>query len=331
MIDLTVGDGRARISSVDLLRGIVMVIMALDHVRDYWSITPFDPTDLTQTDSSYFFTRWITHFCAPVFVFLSGVSAYLYQRNKQASTKQLSLFLLSRGVWLIFLELTLISFFWQFAYQVFIAQVIWAIGWSMIVLAFLVYLPRLVILIIGLVMIFSHNAFDGIAPAEFGDMGWLWNIAHVQGFIPFQIFDGFQGMFLAYPLLPWVGVIAVGYCFGPVLQKPEQERNRHLYSIGFSAIAVFLVLRGFNIYGDSGLGAGADAPWTDHGQNGWVGFMSFLNTTKYPPSLLIIHQTCCVPTSFGQPLSLFFTGRANGLWLIVKPTNSGGSVMSRDG
>jgi uncharacterized membrane protein len=291
MTDLTIGPGKTRIASVDLLRGLVMVIMALDHVRDFWSITPFDPTDLTQTDTGYFFTRWITHFCAPIFVFLSGVSAFLYQGNKQVTTRELSLFLLSRGVWLVFLEITLISFFWQFGYQFILVQVIWAIGWSMIALALLVYLPKSFILVIGLGMIFSHNALDGIAPAEFGDSGWLWSIVHVQGFIPFQLFEGFQGVFLAYPLVPWIGVIAVGYCFGPVLQKPEAERNRWLYAMGLGALAAFLLLRGFNIYGDSGIGPGADAPWIDHGKGSWVAFMSFINTTKYPPSLLFLLMT----------------------------------------
>jgi len=180
----------SRIVSIDLLRGLVMVIMAIDHVRDYWSQAGFDPLDLTQTTPQLFLTRWITHFCAPTFVFLSGASAWLYRRYKNVGTGELSRFLLTRGLWLVLIEITIVSMSWQFGYQIFILQVIWAIGCSMIALAALVWLPWQAILGIGLVMIFGHNLLDGIAPERFGSMDWLWIILHVQHFIPLTIGGG---------------------------------------------------------------------------------------------------------------------------------------------
>jgi uncharacterized membrane protein len=308
MTDLTVGHGRPRISSVDLLRGLVMIIMALDHVRDYFSLTAYDPSDLTQADGTLFFTRWITHFCAPVFVFLSGVSAFLYQGNKEASTAELSKFLVSRGIWLVFIEFTLVTASWQFGYSFLIGQVIWAIGCSMIALGLLVWLPRSIILTIGLGMIMGHNAFDGISPDDYESMGWLVNVLHVQGFIPLQLWEGLQGVWIAYPLIPWIGVMAVGYAFGPVFHMPEAQRNRVLYGVGAAAVATFLVLRGFNIYGDSGLGP-YDAPWTDHGKGSWFAFMSFLNVSKYPPSLLFVLMTIG-PALALMPLLERWQGRA---------------------
>lgn len=287
MTDLTVGT-RQRIEAIDRLRGLVMILMAIDHVRDFFSITAFAPEDLTQTDTGYFLTRWITHFCAPIFVFLSGVSAWLHQGNKELSAKELSLFLLTRGLWLILLELTVITFFWQFAYNFMIMQVIWAIGWSMIFLALLVFLPRQVTLLIGLAMVFSHNLFDGLSPASFGSLGWLWNILHVQTF--FNTTPMGFGLFVGYPLIPWVGVAAVGYGLGSVFDQPETERNRSLLILGATTVGVFLLLRGFNLYGESGV-APADAIWTDHGRGVWFAVMSFVNTTKYPPSLLFLCMT----------------------------------------
>ena len=128
---------RSRIVSVDLLRGLIMIVMALDHVRDYFTPFPYDPTDLSQASAALFLTRWITHFCAPVFVFLAGTSAYLYRRNSGCTIGHLQSFLLTRGLWLVFLELTFVSFFWQFAYQGVILQTLWSLGWSMVALALL--------------------------------------------------------------------------------------------------------------------------------------------------------------------------------------------------
>lgn len=288
-LDLTVT--RERIASIDLLRGLVMIVMALDHVRDFFSVTPFAPEDVSQTTAAYFFTRWITHFCAPVFLFLSGASAWLYRSNRDASNGELSRFLLTRGLWLVFLELTVIGFFWQFWYQVAFLQVIWAIGWSMMALGLLVYLPRSVILAIGLAMIVLHNGLlDGVQPEQFGGFHWVWRLLHVQSFIQYQDTQILQGVVVAYPVIPWIGVMAVGYCLGPLLERPADERDRMLFVIGSAAIAAFLILRGFNIYGEPGL-APADKVWQDHDRGSWFAVMSFLNTTKYPPSLLFLCMT----------------------------------------
>lgn len=282
---------RARIASVDLLRGLVMVIMALDHVRDYFGIASFVPEDLAQSSSAYFFTRWITHFCAPVFVFLSGVSAWLYQSNYGASKAALSRFLISRGLWLILVEATIITIFWQFSYSFIILQIIWVIGCSMVVLGLLVFLPRTLVLALGVAMIVLHNGLlDGIEAARFGDFAWVWHTLHVQGYVPFP--DGMilDGVFFAYPLIPWVGVMAVGYAMAPLMESPAAERKRLLLVTGAAIIAAFLVLRGFNIYGESGT-KWADALWQDHGRGPWFAFMSFLNLSKYPPSLLFLCMT----------------------------------------
>ena len=286
--DLTVT--RVRIASVDLLRGLVIIIMALDHVRDYFSLTAFAPTDLSETSTAFFFTRWITHFCAPVFIFLSGTSAWLYRSNRGVSDAELSRFLISRGLWLVFLEITAISFFWQFAYQVMILQVIWAIGVSMIALGLLVFLPRKIILTIGLAMVLLHNGMlDGVQPAQFGSYYWLWNLLHVSGFIPFEGMP-IQGVYLGYPVIPWIGVMAIGYCLGPLLERPAEQRDRQLLIIGLAVTVLFLVLRFFNLYGEPGLSP-ADAVWQDHGRGAWFAVLSFLNTTKYPPSLLFLCMT----------------------------------------
>lgn len=287
-IDHTVGS-RPRIHSVDLLRGLVMIIMALDHVRNYFAMTAFAPTDLSESSAGWFFARWITHFCAPVFVFLSGTSAWLYRQNKQATTAELARFLLSRGVWLIFIELTLITFFWQFGYNFLILQVIWAIGWSMVVLAALVFLPTWAIAGVGLALIFGHNLLDGISPEASG-LGWVWNVLHVSAYLPAASWAGPMDAYVGYPLIPWIGVMAVGYAFGRLIERPPSVRDRWMLGLGLAASLLFVVLRATNLYGESGLGP-ADAVWTDHGRGALYAFMSFINTTKYPPSLLYLLMT----------------------------------------
>ncbi|HEU4524603.1 MAG TPA: heparan-alpha-glucosaminide N-acetyltransferase domain-containing protein, partial [Gemmatimonadales bacterium] len=190
-----------RLDHVDLLRGMVMVIMVLDHVRAYFTDAHFDPTDLTRTDLALFGTRWITHFCAPVFVFLAGASVWI--AGTRRTPGELSRFLLSRGVWLIFLELTVITFAWYFTTKMAmgaVAQVIWAIGASMIVLAALIHLPRLAVGGFGAALVLGHNLFDGIAPERFGALAPLWRVLHVPG--PLEVVP----VFLLYPLVPWVGV-----------------------------------------------------------------------------------------------------------------------------
>lgn len=266
-----------RIESIDLLRGVVMIIMALDHVRIYFYFGSFfnDPTDLDTTTPALFFTRFITHFCAPVFVFLAGTAAFLYGANK--TKRELSTFLLSRGIWLIMLEIVVNNFLWTFdpAYSMLVLQVIWAIGVSMVFLSVLVYLPYRVLLGIGLIILLAHNSLDTIQLEGSGFGAILWAMVH-QSYL-FTL-DGLA-MYVHYPVLPWIAVMALGYCFGILYKKdfPQELRSKWLLGLGIGAILLFLVVRGINIYGDL-------VPWSVRENNAYT-FFSFLNTTKYPPSL----------------------------------------------
>jgi uncharacterized membrane protein len=275
--------GRSRLDSVDLLRGLVIVIMALDHARDFFTSVPFDATDLTQTTAPLFLTRWITHFCAPVFVFLAGTSAFLYQARGK-SRGQASRFLLTRGLWLVVLELTVVRWAWMFNFdytnELLFVQVIWVIGISMIALAALIHLPLGAVAAIGAVMIAGHNLLDGVTPESLGPWGPLWILLHVQTAIPLR---GDQVLFVIYPLVPWIGVMAVGYAFGRLLQRPTEERRRVLVMLGGALTLGFVALRALNFYGDP-------APWSGQGSVGRT-VLSFLNTTKYPPSLLFLLMT----------------------------------------
>ncbi len=264
--------------------------MALDHVRDFWSMTPFSTTNLDQSTPAYFYTRWITHFCAPTFIFLCGTSAWLYRRNHLCSTLSLATFVQTRGLWLILIEVTVISYAWQFAYPTIILQVIWAIGCSMIVLGFLVFLPRTLILAFGLAMVIFHNSLDRIEAERFPGFEWLWTILHISKLIPITRINPVQGIEVVYPLIPWIGVIALGYCFGAILEFRDGPRQVTMWLIGGAVIVAFLVLRFLNLYGDPGLGS-ADAPWHSHGRGLIYSVMSFLNTTKYPPSLHYLLMT----------------------------------------
>lgn len=286
---------KARIDSIDLLRGIVMVIMMLDHMRDFVhsGVFFFDPTDLTKTTTAVFFTRWITHFCAPVFVFLAGTGAY-FQLARGKSKQELSRFLVTRGLWLIVLEFTVVrlGMTFSFDYRFFgMMQVIWVIGVSMIVLAALIHLPLKVTAGFGIAMIALHNLLD-----RFQVAGWqgpdspmpglgakLWMILH-QPFSVFPILP-FRSPVVAviYPLIPWVGVMALGYAFGSLYQKDSMQRRRWLLIIGGIATALFVVLRAINLYGDP-------SGWSPQ-KNVLFSLMSFLNTTKYPPSLLFLLMT----------------------------------------
>lgn len=270
-----------RVRSVDILRGIVMVIMALDHTRDFFTDFYNNPTDLSVATTGMFLTRWITHFCAPVFVFLAGTSAFLSLSKKQ-DKKAASYFLFTRGIWLIVLEFTVVRFGWLFNldYSQIIVQVIWAIGWSMIFLAALIHLPFKWILAIGLIMIFSHNTLDFVPVDTESGTGLFWYFLHQSGFI--QYGDG-NSVFVIYPLIPWIGVMATGYCFGRVLQYNPHKRDKMLYRIGGAGILLFIVLRATNLYGDP-------HPWT--GQDSWFRtVLSFINCEKYPPSLLYLLMT----------------------------------------
>ncbi|MDT7688902.1 MAG: hypothetical protein QOE46_1661 [Acidobacteriota bacterium] len=275
---------RARLYSVDALRGVVMVIMALDHVRDFFHVyaKSLDPLDPSQTWTTLFFTRWVTHFCAPTFVFLAGTGAFLSTRRGRTK-KELSRFLLTRGLWLILLELTLVRFGWffNFDYHFVFVQVIWAAGWSMIVLAGLVFLPVRAVAAFGLAMIFLHNALDRFRAADFGSLHWLWAMLHETSILvprPGVIF------LAAYPLIPWVGVMATGYACGELLLFERERRRRILFRIGGACVVMFIALRALNIYGDP-------AAWTVQGRGAWFTFLSFINTQKYPPSLLFLLMT----------------------------------------
>jgi uncharacterized membrane protein len=277
-----------RIASIDLIRGAVMVLMAIDHVRVYSGLPAGGPTP------GIFFTRWITHFCAPAFVFLAGTSAFLYGRKHA----DLSRFLVIRGAWLVFLELTVLRVAWTFNFDFAhyeMAGVIWAIGWCMILLAVLVKLPTAVVGIVGLVIIAGHNLMDphlGAVIQSLGDgpRSALWKILYV-GFFAGPIRFGADGpnLIVLYSIIPWIGVMAAGYGFGSVVTLEPARRNRLCLAIGLGATALFLMLRGFNLYGDP-------RPWnaTAQGANGpppMPALLSFLNTNKYPASLLFLLMT----------------------------------------
>jgi uncharacterized membrane protein len=269
---------RSRAPSIDLVRGGVMVLMALDHVRAFFTAARFEATDLAATSPALFLTRWITHYCASAFILLAGVSAALAGRRR--TPDELSRFLFSRGAWLVLLEVTVVSFGWyfnlSFAMGAF-AQVIWAIGVSMMVLAGLVRLPRGIVAAIAGAMIGGHNLLDGVAPAAFGALAPVWTALHVPGAL------GALPVFVAYPVIPWIGVMAAGYLLGPVFDAPAVERRRLLLRLGGAATVGFLVLRGLNVYGDP-------APWSAQADVTMT-VLSFLNTTKYPPSLLYLLMT----------------------------------------
>jgi len=272
---------RRRIESVDILRGWVMVVMALDHTRDFFSSARFDPTDLSRTWPALFATRWITHFCAPVFVFLAGTGAYLSLR-KGRSVASLSRLLWTRGLWLVIVEVTIVRFGWElnFDYRFTMLQVIWAIGWCMVVLAGLVWLPSRAVAGIGIAMIVVHNAFDPVKPSALDPFGFLWNILHVPAALSI---DRSHAIFVAYPLVPWIGVMAAGYGFGELYGWEPGRRKRFLLRLGIGLVALFAALRYSNVYGDA-------QKWASQ-KNGLFTFFSFINVTKYPPSLLYLLAT----------------------------------------
>lgn len=269
-----------RIESIDLLRGIVMIIMALDHVRDYFHYDAFmfSPTDLSRTTVPLFFTRWVTHFCAPVFIFLAGTSAYLYGVKK--GKKELSFFLLTRGTFLLLVELFVLGFFRTFnpSFPYFNLQVIWAIGICMIALSAIIYLNGRFILLIAVLLIAGHNLLDGVHVEGNTLPAFLWSCLHDVSH--FNI--GGVTVYIHYPVLPWAGVIAAGYCFGKfyVPNYNSGRRKKMLLFIGLACIVIFIALRSGNWYGDA-------APWSV--QKYFIfSVMSFLNVTKYPPSLLYL-------------------------------------------
>lgn len=271
-----------RINSIDVLRGLVMIIMALDHVRDYFHAYSLqhDPLDLAYTSVPIFLTRWITHFCAPVFVFLAGTSAYLTVERK--GKKGLSWFLFTRGLWLVILEVTVVSFGWSFMqmFSIIFLQTIWALGISMIALSALIYLPRRIILMIALVIIFGHNALDNFHVEGKDFEALAWSFVHDQRMFTF---GGFR-LLIAYPVLSWIGVMSAGYCFGEVFTRFKGEkRKRILNVIGVACIILFIAIRFTNTYGDANL-------WQQQKSTVFT-MLSFVDVTKYPPSLLYILMT----------------------------------------
>jgi uncharacterized membrane protein len=260
-----------------------MIIMLIDHVRDYFHHEAFlySPTDLSQTSAPIFLTRWITHYCAPVFVFLAGLSAYLYGAGK--SRRTLSLFLLTRGIWLVLAECFIVSLEWSFnpGYPFFNLQVIWAIGISMIVLSALVYLHRRVVLLIGIILVAGHNMLDDLHVAGTGIGSFVWALLHD----PHEFMAGGHAIFVHYPVLPWIGIMILGYSAGRLYERNANAGKRRglLLISGFAAITLFILLRLNNGYGDAAHWEQQKTPLFD--------LLSFLNVTKYPPSLLYTLMT----------------------------------------
>jgi uncharacterized membrane protein len=255
-----------------------MIVMALDHTRDFFAAGSFNPRDVTEP--ALFLTRWITHFCAPTFILLAGVSASLYGAERKAS--EVGRYLFTRGCWLVLVEVTIVRFGWTFSFKVdyLVLQVIFAIGVSMITLAALVHLPRWAIAAVGLALIAGHNLFDGIKAEQLGAAAPVWHLLHQPGAIDLP--GGFK-LFVLYPLIPWIGVVAAGYALGPLFRLDREIRVRRLFAIGALITAGFIFLRAVNLYGDP-------VPWAV--QNGGVPtVLSFINCEKYPPSLLYLAMT----------------------------------------
>ena len=252
-----------------------MIIMALDHTRDFFGMPGANPTNIETTTPALFFTRWITHFCAPTFFLLTGTGAFL-SLGKQ-SVRALSRFLLTRGIWLIVLELTVLRFALQFNvdYRLTIVNVLWALGWSMIVLSALVHLPTRTVIALGAVLIAGHNLLDGVQ-----SVNPVWTILHSPNVL---LNAGGRIVFIAYPLLPWIGVTAVGYGLGTLYSWSAERRRRALLRLGLGMTTAFGALRALNIYGDP-------SRWTAR-RSTLFAALSFLNTTKYPPSLLFLLMT----------------------------------------
>jgi len=288
---------KQRVDSIDLLRGLVMIVMALDHVRDFFSNAHFEATDVTKTTPAYYATRFITHFCAPSFVFLAGTSAFL-QLERGKTKPELARFLLTRGLWLVFLELTVVRFGWALNvdYHFVGVQVMWALGWSMVALAPLVYLPPRVTAAIGLAIVLLHNLTDGVQASSLGRSAWLWHVLHDPGMVTLP---DHRMLFVVYPLVPWVGVMAAGFGFGAIVRQVRVTRL-----LGAGMFAAFIVLRASNLYGDP-------HPWHREGSFGAT-IGSFLNCEKYPPSLLFLLMTLGPAIALLAPLGRFHAMLAMG-------------------
>jgi len=286
---------RSRIQSIDILRGLVMVIMALDHVRDFFykpDVLPgnaagvaLDPTNLATTTPTLFFTRWITHFCAPIFVFLAGTSIFLMGQKK--TKRELSVFLLKRGLFLVLVEIIIITFGWRFdpLYHIIILQVIWAIGVSMIIFGLLIFLPDNIIFVLGLLIVFGHNILDSKTVSDGLKGSDLSNLLYFSNFSAIT-FDKSHLAIIVYAFVPWVGVMLLGYYFGKVYDKAidPSRRKKMLITIGLGLTLLFIVVRFINKYGDP-------VPWSHQDRGTIFTLLSFINMNKYPPSLLFLCMT----------------------------------------
>ncbi|MFL6351216.1 MAG: DUF1624 domain-containing protein [Bryobacteraceae bacterium] len=273
---------RTRLSAVDALRGLVMVLMALDHTREFFTNWKGNPLDPQHTTVILYLTRWMTHLCAPAFVSLAGVSIFLQQQRKTA--RELTRLLLTRGLWLIIVELTLVqlvfNFHWQWDVQ--LLEVIWVIGASMMIMAALIHLSVRWSVMIGALLILGHNALDPIMVTSLGPLAWLWCLLHVPGSITGPPIHP-PIIIVAYPLVPWVGVMALGYGFGSVSLKERHQRTQFELRAGAMMLAAFVLLRWTNLYGDP-------IRWTAQA-NWWRTLLCFFNVQKYPPSLLFLLAT----------------------------------------
>jgi len=261
-----------------------MILMALDHVRDFFhaSGTQFSPTDLTRTTPVLFLTRWITHFCLPVFMFTAGMGAFLWWQRGHHSRSQLSRFLATRGAWFVLLELTVMQFAYNFNFSsryLVLLLILWIFGACMIVMAALVWLPSVWLAGLSIAVILLHNCLSGIAPSQFGSAGWVWNLIHQPGVI---VLAGRQ-VLGTYTLLPWIGVMGAGFCFGRLFMLERERRQRIMFRIGLGATLAFVVMRAINHYGDP-------APWAGQ-KSALFTVLSFLNCTKYPGSLDFVVMT----------------------------------------
>ena len=288
-----------RVPAIDVVRGLAMVVMALDHIREFWDPTPVRPEDVAHTSVLLFFTRWITHFCAPTFVFLAGASIFLYQQ-KQPARGPVSWFLLKRGLWLVGLEMLVINFLLQWGYSLLLLQVIWVLGWGMVALAGLIWLPRWVLTLGALGFLAGHNLLPPLQPVTVANVGRA--LLHNP---PFLLKIGeLPPLLVAYSIGPWIAVMVAGYVTGPWFLRPLAQRGRWLRTAGVGLLLLFAGLRATNWYGDP-------APWSGQARGLIYSVLSFLNVTKYPPSLLFL---CLISggafawtkLAFGRAINLSF-------------------------
>jgi len=277
----------SRIVSLDIFRGLIMVVMALDHTRDFFTNVPFEPETLAKTWPALFFTRWITHFCAPMFFLLAGTGAYLYGHRRTAAEP--TRFLWTRGLWLIVLEFTIVGTAWSFQIPFGFFGVIWALGASMILMAAIVRLPLRWIAALAATMILFHDLLDRVRPAKFGWLAWLWGLLHNRGgvMLPFGV-----KQFVLFPLIPLMGVMAAGYVLGWLYILDRERRKQWLTRLGIGMIALFVALRLTNLYGNPPAGLGGVSQGDFHLQPTLSKtVILYLDVEKYPPSLQFLLMT----------------------------------------